>query len=218
MKKLSFILAMVLGTGMAMAQKTTTITQSGNNNDAFVTQNAIYSGDVTTIHAFQTGTLNELTTDQTGLDNHLDLTQGNGGGNNTATMTQLSENYEIAEIWQTSNSNTATLTQNGASNKYAYLDQLSNSNLGTITQNDGGVQYARLQQFGDLNTGTINQNDGGQQWVDLTQRGLYVFANYDNRAYINQVGFQLQDVKAYQTGNYDYSNIKQVDYNWQLNP
>jgi hypothetical protein len=180
MKKLIFLFAMVFAVSMAMAQKTTTVTQTGDNNTANVFQNSM-DGDANFIYATQSGDFNNLISEQRGGNNYLSLDQS--GDFNNAIMEQYTKdvapNLNNALIVQSGDWNEATLTQKE--------DPLN------FPDNSHNVSHAT--QSGDNNAYTLNQ--GGNEWSPLNENFLVQSGN-DNAALIDQFGYT------------DYSEISQL--------
>jgi len=199
MKKFSFILAMVLATSFAMAQKITTIIQSGTSNWADVTQVAAF--DDNSIFATQSGNLNELTTNQTGWNNYLELAQtGNG---NTASMKQktmddgvLVYGHNTAKVLQQGNLNGATLDQSevtGGANDGHLL-------FITLPEWDRSINYADATQTGNNNNYKLTQ--GSQVYIPQNYSALTQKGN-KNVADLDQTGIKNYSiVKQYDTWNY----------------
>jgi len=168
MKKLSFILAMVLGTGMAMAQTDNSatikqvskssfnkniVTQTDNSNILDVKQDGYYSNTLISNQYYdnaarleQTGEGTNYANIKQGSGNFLGLVQEWGAVDFTQAATQLAT--ENNELW---------LTQNGNANK-AYLNQdaKSGSNYAEITQ--GGNDFTQVyQDAGTYNYSYVNQ-------------------------------------------------------------
>jgi hypothetical protein len=180
MKKLSFLLAMVFAASFAMAQKITTVTQTGNWNTANVFQNSM-DGDANFIYATQSGDFNALNSEQRGNNNYVELLQS--GDFNDAVMKQYSKgaapNLNNALLVQSGDWNEATLTQ-----KEDPLNFPDNShNVGRMTQSGANNSYIL--------------NQGGNEWNPLNENFLVQSGN-DNKAVVDQFGYT------------DYSEISQL--------
>jgi len=203
MKKLSFLFAMVFAVSMAMAQKTTWVTQSGFGNDANITQSSALPGgyDVNSIYAVQSGDWNKLNTLQQGKTNYLELTTN--GNDNTAKMTQ-----STMETLPAGGVNDAFVTQGGARNK-AELAQGEIPNAPGSYENS--VNTAHATQSGISNTYILNQgmlsngySPDNKQY--LTQSG------YGNNADLNQRGMtNYSDIAQTITGTWNIANLDQND-------
>ena len=237
MKKLVFLFAMVLFAGFAMAQKTTTIVQSGNSNTATVDQMASMSGDVNSIFATQSGDWNGLTTVQKGWDNNIDLMQS--GNHNTADMTQetcdFGENngYNTAKVVQYGNNNTANLSQEETDGNGADVWVMGIFPV-PGTEMDRSINEATATQSGDHNTYNLEQGrdeyipdntsylvqSGNSNTADVDQLG---FKNYSeirqrgdwNNADLFQDGADfingsMDESYSWQTGAHSTLNVKQV--------
>lgn len=239
MKKLIFLFAMVLAVSFAMAQKTTTIVQSGVNNVATVDQMACMSGDANFIFATQSGNNNELTTFQKGWDNNIDLMQS--GNNNNADMTQ-----ETCDFGENHGFNTAKVVQRGNGNN-ADLSQMETAGDGIDwgsfmgfpvpgVELDRSINLADAVQSGNANNYTLNQGreayipdntsylvqSGNRNMADLNQLG---FNNYSeirqpgnlNEAELLQTGadisilsYNMDESYSWQTGARNKLEVKQV--------
>ena len=137
---------MILGVGEVL------VNQTGQANDAFVTQN---SATDSRVDATQFGTgpeRNALTISQTGdaLSHTYDIAiaKQNGAGN-VGTIMQTG-NWNLAELEQTGNGNKATITQAGtgsslATQNHAWITQNGNLHTALITQNGMGNWSGILQ-------------------------------------------------------------------------
>lgn len=174
-----------------MAQKTSTVIQSGNGNIATVLQNST-DGDLNAIYGTQSGDYNALTTEQRGNNNYIELLQS--GNHNVATMEQYTggtaPNLNNALITESGNLNKATLTQ-----KEDPLNFPDNShNVSTASQS------------GDYNNFVLNQ--GGNEWNPLNESSLKQNGN-NNIAAIDQFGYtDVSDIKQF--GNYNKANLTQT--------
>lgn len=199
MKKVSLVLGMVLAVSMAMAQKTTWVTQSGNGNEANVTQQAslVDGNDATSIYATQTGAWNVLNTDQSGNNNYIELNQN--GNNNTANMIQKTlENIAFgginnALVYQAGSANAANLTQKEADQSRITVDLSKNTSVATQAGTNG----------------TFNLNQGGATFKPENVQTLYQTGN-GNMANIDQKGIKDMSTIA-QTGAWNGANLKQLE-------
>jgi hypothetical protein len=163
MKKLSFLFAMVLAANVVMAQNTSNITQTGNTNDADVTQTGS-----NLLNGSQTGNLNEAT-----------VTQISTTASNEALFEQGGGIYEP----NPGNSNDIVISQNGASN-YAKSREYHSGNKASITQ-IGNLDIAKQWIWGgNGNTAIQSQTGGNQNYSEIAINGL----NGVNDARTNQVG------------------------------
>ena len=166
---LSTVFFLLISTAL-MAQNTATVTQTGNTNDAGVTQTGTNTGEVD-----QQGDENDATVTQSGANTWADVWQF--GNLNTGTVTQTGSNEgwvdqlngdeNTGTVTQDGSGNTADLVQGMIEDYYAafYGDpkagisftnpMISNNNTGSITQ-DGNDNLTQLLQVGDLNTGNIS--------------------------------------------------------------
>ncbi|MEI8084821.1 MAG: hypothetical protein WCG93_01265 [Paludibacter sp.] len=208
MKKLSFILAMVLGTGMVMAQKTTDLYQGGSGNYANITQTASISNlDINTINAVQAGSSNSLYTAQKGWDNNIDLKQT--GSSNEAAMTQ-----ETGDLFLFTGKNTANVVQGGGSSNYAKLTQSEEAGNGSdgflLPEYDRSKNYAKATQSGDANTYVLNQ---GSQVKIPNNESYLVQSGNGNYATIDQKGIKnFSDIKQYANNNNSILNQTGSDF------
>jgi len=201
MKKFSFILALVLATSFAVAQKITTVIQSGVSNWAEVTQVAGF--DDNSIFATQSGSLNTLTTSQTGWNNYLELEQS--GHNNTATSTQKTIDDGVTHFGH----NAVKVLQDGCTNSatVAQSEVTGGANDGRIPHSpvvfpewDRSINFSDATQTGHNNGYKLTQ--GSQVYIPqnysvLTQKGD------KNTADIDQVGIKNYSmIKQYDTRNY----------------
>jgi len=187
MKKLSFIIVMVLATGFIEAQKTTYLTQGGYGNSATITQDAWWNLSANKIYATQNGSWNTLTIDQLGKDNALDLQQG--GDNNGATIVQSTfkrltdQNYALINQYGTSgkidltqkgyilyssndvSKHISDATQSGSGGIFnlvqgsptSGVNSAMNSNTNSYLKQSGYDNHANLSQYGETNDSEITQ-------------------------------------------------------------
>ena len=237
MKKLIFLFAMVLAVSFAMAQKTTTIVQSGVNNVATVDQMACMSGDANYIFATQSGNNNELTTFQKGWDNNIDLMQS--GNNNSADMTQETCDYGTGH-----GLNTAKVVQRGNGNN-ADLSQMETDGndadgwffgIPVVPEQDRSINLADAVQSGNANNYTLNQGreayipdntsylvqSGNRNMADLNQLGFNNYSEIRQPGSLNEAGllqtgadisilsYNMDESFSWQTGARNKLEIKQV--------
>ena len=197
MKKLSLVFVLTLAVGMAMAQKTTVITQSGNWNSADVSQTAgtfAYGNhaelDANSIFATQSGNSNTLNTEQRGSSNFVELMQS--GENNTANMKQFTlvgGSLNTAKIMQSGNLNKVDLLQK--EDPLVFPDD--SKNKATATQSGTNGSY-KLVQGGDEWSPTAEQS--------LTQSGI------GNKADVLQIGIKIVSDIA-QSNNFNSAILNQ---------
>lgn len=206
MKKLVFLFAMVLIAGFVMAQKTTTLVQSGNSNIATVDQMACLSGAVNSIFATQSGNWNTLTTFQKGWDNNIDLLQS--GDHNTADMTQ-----ETCDFGTSHGYNTAKVVQYGDANK-ADLSQMETDGDGgdawilgypVVLEMDRSINLANATQSGNSNSYTLKQ--GRDEYIPDNTSYLVQSGN-SNNADVDQLGFNNYS-EIRQTGDWNTADLLQ---------
>jgi len=198
MKKLSFILAMVLGTGMAMAQvNTATVTETGNNNTGYVNQLGVSNTAVID----QIGNLNNASTS----DNYASslfgiLTDTKGvtqiGNHNDGTIIQHNPYVETP----------GHLSQAGP---IAGLNQSGNWNSAVISQTHNTAwdqEYAWAKQSGDGNRSTQNQDFTYGFQSHIWQQGRSLAQSGDalttvrNIAQTDQEGGYAQNASIWQDG------------------
>lgn len=230
MKKLVFLFAMVLIAGFVMAQKTTTLVQSGNSNIATVDQMACLSGAVNSIFATQSGNWNTLTTFQKGWDNNIDLLQS--GDHNTADMTQetcdfgTSHGYNTAKVVQYGDANTANLSQMEEDGGLADIDYVGGwLPLPILPERDRSINEATTTQSGNSNTYNLAQ--GRENYIPDNTSYLTQSGN-SNAADIDQLGFNNYS-EIRQTGDWNTADLlqdgadisltavnKDESYSWQI--
>jgi len=221
MKKISVVfLAMVLAMGMAMAQKTAWLTQSGTSNSATITQNALVSGDATAIYADQSGNSNSLVSSQSGKSNYVKLTEE--GSSNVASMQQFALNNgtsnlgytNTADVTQSGSSNNVSLTQkeNGSgtdySNNTAHATQSGSSNTFNLTQgsaNGMSINASYLVQSGNSNVSGIGQY-GLTNYSEISQNNIGNGLGNGNYASLNQVNPTLFPNSTLSASSWDISN------------
>ncbi len=227
MKKLSFILAMVLGTGMAMAQThISTVIETGDNQEAEITQTG--PGDITS------------NVNQSNAINFAKVMQINPG--------LALSNDILSDVFQSGIHNTATVTQNhnGTAGPLGLIKALVNQsgNENEAIQKQGphgqlGSNYVEIMQSGHWNNASQNQLKYGND-ARINQSGIgntamqaqdaaaaYIddFEGSMNTALINQSGDgnwseQSQDgwandVQAYQSGDNNTSKQTQKYDSWK---
>jgi len=230
MKKLSFIIVMVLATGFAMAQKTTYVTQGGIGNTANITQDAGFSTIQTFIYATQNGSYNILNTNQSGIDNYVGLTQN--GNNNTANLSQTTWDSGIntGGVNQDGTSNTTNLTQKG-SLVLPFSDRSSNKSIAYQTGTSGNFNLYQegLKNYSEL-TQTASSNDDK---ASLTQKNVLLLTiiptdisnswQYGANSKINLTQTQIdgkpsseQTANTYQSGAGNTTSIEQISLYKQI--
>jgi hypothetical protein len=196
MKKLSFLLILVLATCFAMAQKTINIAQNGVGNIANLLQDDQVLGGLTqnSIYASQLGNGNLLNSDQKGKANYIELTQGGTG--NAAMMQQLG--YDL-----TVETNVADVHQGGTSN-VANLLQRENM-VPTSVNFNHDINIAHAQQT--VTGGTYILNQGTVTFIPTNNQDL-VQSGVGNLATINQTG-QTSLSTIDQPGNGNRADLNQ---------
>lgn len=220
MKKLSFIFAMVLLVGFAMAQNYNTINIGGSGNTATIDQigdlnsNDLIQSSNNIFELTQTGNenyskfrqaapgSNEGYVIQTGFKNQL--TGNLQGNNNWMKLDQLGD-LNVANVYQDTKDQKATILQQGISN-YAKVSQDSPNNEATINEVGSYNQASVVQD--NLVAGTTAKNlasidmlgshngDGtnGDAMITMEQKGE------NNYAYLTLKG-DYNDADVYQTNN-----------------
>jgi hypothetical protein len=131
------------------------------NFEAFVTQNG--DGNFADVQqlAFDLASVNQATVDQTGDDNYVELSQGDG--TNTATITQgdnLGDYENVARLDQQQGS-TADVLQEGNRNRLsavgAKFDFATQVNSTLDLDQDGNDNWAQVDQQASGSSATINQ-------------------------------------------------------------
>ncbi len=143
MKKLIFLFAMVFAVSMAMAQHSSTVTETGNDNSAMITQGfdgsgAALPGNVSTVD--QTGNENDATV--------LQMNNGYGGQNHNSDIDQMGD-MNSASVEQQNATGDAFVEQIGDGNT---ADVLESGNFGMAHPAAGLAPYdAYVSQTGDNN-------------------------------------------------------------------
>jgi len=204
MKKLSFIIVMVLATGFAMAQKTTWLTQAGYGNSATITQDASVSLDANKIYATQNGSWNTLTTGQLGKDNYIELSQG--GDNNSAKMVQTT-------LLSATDQNSALINQGGISDKADLTQKGSTATLFGITSLDLSNNKSVATQSGTYGSFILNQGGpttGLSTAIKPVNNSYLTQSGYGNTADLNQLGkTNYSEISQTATGNWNTADLLQ---------
>ena len=190
MKKVSFILALVFATGIAMAQNTATVKEIGDNNTGYVNQ---------------LGIANTATIDQIG-----DL--NNASTSDAFASTLFGKLTDTKGVTQVGNSNTGTIIQHNPyvgqsmAGPIAGLNQTGNLNSALISQTHNTAwdqEYAWAKQEGDGNKSIQNQDFtyGFQShiWQQGMSRGNSE-ALVGNTARTDQEGGYAQNASIWQVG------------------
>ncbi|MGL5464691.1 MAG: curlin, partial [Aeromonas veronii] len=160
----------------------------------------------------QTGSRNQIDSEQRGSEDLLTITQnGNenianarqSGTGETAVVTQLG-NGNQADTNQQGSGNTAQVTQNGSNNQ-AVVDQLASSVGGSVTIDQlGSDNYANaVQEEGSRNKVDIDQNGTGNQVAaarGVEGKGAWTWGS-DNELVVAQKG----------TDNWAYADASHSD-------
>ena len=204
------------------------VTQSGNGNDALVTQ-----GD-SAVSPTPLQPLNDAVILQTGDNESATVTQTHTGGStdaNTATIEQLETNgTNIAGITQTGEGNTATARQGPAvctrpncdgndprdvTNNSSTIIQTGDQNTAETRQifeaNGGQDNTATVLQSGDLNNALIRQGNGvGGGGASFDQGNTASVAQFgiDNEAITRQHGDDSL-ATTLQTGSFNFARTIQ---------
>ena len=213
MKKLSFILAMVLGTGMAMAQNTATVSTIGDYNTNYVNQlgsdntaKVTQFGDFNTadVSDNQASTLFSILTDtkgimQDGKENKGTIDQYNGNGSIDR------NNGPIAGLGQKGDKNTATITQKHNSlwmSEFAWTKQEKDGNT-SLQNQDKTYAYSHILQQSAIFANPEDAASTVGNTAETQQLG-----GYNQRANILQIGernnayqFQGSNIFAYTLNN-----------------
>ncbi len=226
-KMIIFLFGMLLLANFVFAQNTSTVTQTGDNNQAIATQSGNNETEIT-----QVGTEQKATVTQTG-SNFGGVYQLNNGSNNEATLTQdgsgnetwinqgmekdFWSNYESVEA----NWNTATVTQTG------------NSNFGSVEQYGGTASTdgneTSLNQDGNSNTAYIYQGWAYSGWGETYETSHLKTTNSvvqvsqvseGNWTGVWQYGGDQNQVEVTQDGNDNLASVAQgfiyTDFNYSF--
>lgn len=240
MKKISFILGLVLAASFAMAQNSATISSIGNYQNATIDQgtgNSFNIGKITqlgngngvgdpTIAAIdQNSDNNTAEIKQTGFRLYGTVSQIS---NNTATIEQIGR-WDGASAFLWGDNNHATIYQNGNQNS-AYVGTLSDNN-GTVLNplnvyQDGNLNNARIRsgmasssnynlasiiQYG-TNISTITQEMGDLNEAQVYQNGLVNNAVVLQEGTGNNSGYWLNSgaKTIYQAGDNNTATLNQL--------
>jgi hypothetical protein len=190
MKKLSLLVAMLFAIGMAMAQHTSTVTETGDSNSALITQGFDGAG------LAMDGNISAVT--QTGDHNDAVVSQLNNG---------FGGQHHESEIMQVGDLNKANVDQQNATGN-AYINQLGDGNEANILEvgnfdvpapaggiapydayvsQEGGGNLVNMSIFGTSSSAVaIQKGNDNEIYQELGQDvGNKVFKS---SAYANQLG------------------------------
>ncbi|MFS2214285.1 hypothetical protein ACCD08_07245 [Telluria sp. Tellsp104] len=172
------------------------ITQQGNGNDATITQTNAFSNDVT---VDQNGSANLARLRQVGTgDASLHVTQ-NGSGN-TATVDHLGSSHGGPQVTQTGEGNTVSLYADNLLGPGARITQDGSMNNANVLLVGFDIMLTLSQQ----GVGNVaNASVSGTSYADISQNGSYNLANLTQAN-----GFQKASIA--QIGNSNSATVTQT--------
>ncbi len=211
MKKIIFLFAMVFAVSMAMAQNSSSISTTGDWNDASIKQ-GVANNNTASILQSQNGQSvvyrgNAEITQVTGSWGKI--TQYGTWGNGRI----YENNYDRGETYQNGFQNNALISFNyGQGYNAGYIEQIGNTNTGYIhtTFHNNGTELDPLliRQTGNKNQAYIesgwNAPASNYNKASITQTGEL------NTSKVRQEGGDVNDARVVQTGNSNHADLVQT--------